>query len=140
MKDGKIYGCPKEATEKHPSSVVDELRERFPHGHPSFIPMTLAEMELHSVKNYDYAAGGDPLGNFKRVASILRQYPGLQMDDPAIVAMVYALKQLDAYLWMKAQGRDGKVEGKAARLGDISVYTKLARIFEQECEEGTGNR
>lgn len=122
------------------SGVVDELRAKFPHGHPEFIPMTVGEMKLHSEKNFDYAAGGDPLGNFKRVATILAQYPGLQIDDPAIVAMIYALKQLDAYFWLKAQGRDGKVEGKAARLGDISVYTKIARIIEQDATEGRGNK
>ena len=129
-----------EARAKEQALVEQHLRDRFPHGHPEFIPLTVDEMKLHSEKNYDYAAGGDPLGNFKRVSTILGQYPGLDLGDPAVVAMVYALKQVDAYFWLKCQNRDGKVEGKAARLGDVSVYAKLAVIIEREAEEGKGNQ
>ena len=116
------------------AEIEAELKLRNPHGHPKFISMTLAEMKLHSAKNYDYAKGGDPLGNFRRVAAILALYPGLPLDDPAIIAMVYALKQLDAYLWMKCQHYEGGVEGIDSRLGDVHVYGKLARILDQERE------
>ena len=112
--------------------IEKELKLRFPHGHGKFIPMLIEEAKLHSEKNYDYAKGGNPLGNFMRVASILTFYPGLPVNDPATIALVYALKQIDAYLWMKCQKYEGGVEGKAARLGDISVYVKLARILEEE--------
>jgi len=102
------------------------------HGHPRFYELTAAEEKLHSDKNHDYAIGGDPLGNFRRVARILRMYPGLALADPAVVAMTYALKQLDAYLWLKSNGHIPKVEGVAGRLTDISVYAKLAQVLEEE--------
>jgi hypothetical protein len=112
--------------------TIQKLRELFPHGHPDYIETTIEEMQLHSDKNHDYAAGGDPLGNFKRVANILSMYPHLDMSDAAIVAMVYALKQLDAYLWLKSNGHKAKSEGTSARLRDISVYAKLVDIIDSE--------
>ena len=118
------------------SNPVDVLRQEYPHGHPDFIPMTVAEMDLHSRKNKDYAQGGDPLGNFHRVATILSLYPGLDPSDPAVVAQIYSLKQWDAYMWMKCQRYEGGVEGKAARMGDVSVYAKLTRIVDSECNLG----
>jgi len=106
-------------------------------GHPLFYKLTEDEIRLHSRKNKDYALGGDPLGNFRRVANILSQYPGLPITLPAIVAIVYALKQLDASLWMIAMGREGEVESIDSRLADIHVYVKLARILLKENEDGT---
>ena len=113
-------------------TIIEQLREHFPHGHPDFIEKSLAEIALHSQKNHDYASGGDPLGNFKRVANILSMYPKLNLSDAAIVAMVYALKQIDAYLWLKSNGHEAKSEGSAARIGDVSVYAKLIGILDQE--------
>ena len=113
------------------SGVVKILEEVFPHGHPDFIPKSVAEMKLHSEKNHDYAFGGDALGNFKRVADILSHYPGLKLDDPPTVALIYMLKQLDAYLWIKSNGHAIKVEGIESRLGDVSVYSKLINILEK---------
>ena len=109
--------------------VMEILRAAFPHGHPDFLPMCITEMELHSKKNYDYAFGGDPLGNFGRVASILSNYPGLNMGNPESVAIVYALKQFDAAMWMLSNNYEGGVEGIDDRLADIHVYMKLARIM-----------
>lgn len=111
------------------------IKKGHPHGHPLFIPITLEEIALHSKKNHDYAAGGDPLGNFTRVSMILMQYPNLDLSDPAIVAMVYMLKQLDAYLWAKSNGHDLKVEGLDGRLADISIYAKIVRCMERENPE-----
>lgn len=105
--------------------VTDLLREFFPHGHPQFLPITLREMELHSVKNADYAGGGPALGNFDRVSAILALYPDLKLSDRRVVALVYALKQLDAVLWGINSNIVHKVEGLNARLQDISVYAKL---------------
>ena len=102
------------------------------HGHPDFYKITQEEIELHSSKNKDYAQGGDPLGNFKRVASILSLYPGLKPSTPIVVALIYALKQLDAALWMLSQGYEGKVENIDTRLQDVHVYMKLARILHRE--------
>lgn len=114
------------------AKIIKDVREFCPHGHPDFIKKTIEEIQLHSDKNYDYAAGGDPLGNFKRIANILSMYPGLDISDAAIVAIVFALKQLDAYLWLKSNGHEAKTEGISERLRDISVYTKIIDIIDEE--------
>ena len=136
----KAFGLP---NKEIPSAGIDEkdvlkmLRVRYPHGHADFNPMTLKEMKLHSEKNYDYAAGGDPLGNFNRVASILAMYKGLSLSDPTVIALVYAMKQVDAALWMLSQKREGKIEDVNSRLGDVSVYVKLAMILHGQGKAGT---
>lgn len=104
------------------------LRTQHPNGHKDFITLTLEEIKLHSQKNKDYAFGGDPLGNFNRVSSILSLYPKLAMS-PKAVALVYMLKQLDAALWMLSNNYEGEVEGVKNRLQDVSVYAKLASIL-----------
>jgi hypothetical protein len=101
-------------------------------GHPRFYALTAKENELHDKKNHDYASGGDPLGNFKRVALILGQYPGLDLSDPTVVALVFAMKQIDATLWGLCKKIEHKVEGITARMQDISVYTKLAQVLYEE--------
>lgn len=105
------------------------------YGHPKFYQLNVEEARLHNAKNHDYAAGGHPLGNFIRVSSILSMYPGLNLSDPSVVAMTYALKQLDAYLWIKSQGIVTKVEGIQERLTDISIYTKLVQCLESDYVE-----
>ncbi len=117
------------------SKLTAELLTTFPHGHPGFLPRLLLEAQLHSDKNYDYAQGGDPLGNFRRVAGILSLYPGLDITNPAVVALVYALKQVDAVLWGLAKGTRHKVEGLHGRLQDISVYAKLTDILIEESSD-----
>ncbi len=109
-----------------------DLRHHDYHGHPDFLKLTEDELQLHSSKNRDYAQGGDPLGNFKRVASILANYPNLDLSKPEIVALVYMFKQLDAALWMLSQGYEGKTENIDTRLRDVHVYGKLARILHKE--------
>lgn len=106
--------------------LVDALREAYPHGHPQFIPLLVEKAKLHSDKNHDYAKGGNPLGNFERVATILGLYPGLKLNDPVVVMLVYALKQIDAVLWGFAQGIEQKVEGPIERLSDVLVYSGIA--------------
>jgi len=118
-----------EAGNKTLLDVIDELKSIFPHGHDGFIPMSIQEMDLHSRKNKDYAGGGRPTGNFDRVGAIVSMYPDVKWGKPQNVAMFYALKQLDAYLWLENGDRDGEVEGKDARLGDISVYSKIIRLI-----------
>ena len=120
--------------------IASELRAIFPHGHPTFTDISVAELDLHSRKNYDYAHGGDPLGNFRRVASICSQYPNLRLSDPAVVAMVYALKQVDAYLWSKSAGHQLKTEGVKGRLNDISVYARIVNVIEQESSQNIPRR
>ena len=114
------------------NKTVKELSKVFPYGHPDFVKMCVGEMQLHNDKNHDYAAGGSPVGNFERVAKILSLYPNLKIDDPAVVALMYMLKQLDAYLWIKSNGHKVKVEGIESRLGDVSVYGKIISILEKE--------
>jgi len=117
------------------ADILASLQKLFPHGSPRFIPITVAEMELHSAKNHDYAGpGADPLGNFRRRAAIYAFYPGLELSDPAVVAAVDMLKQLDAYLHFKSRKHQARVEGKVARLRDVSVYAKLCQILEGEEE------
>jgi hypothetical protein len=101
-------------------------------GHPLFKKLSDEELEIHNAKNKDYTKGGDPLGNFRRVASILALYPNLDLGNPVVVDIVYALKQLDAALWMLAQGYEGEVENIDTRLRDVHVYMKLARILHRE--------
>ena len=108
------------------------LRELFPHGHPDFLPTTLAEMELHSVKNHDYASGGSALWNFERAAAILALYPGLKLSDKRVYALVLALKQIDAVLWGLSNSIEHKVEGLNSRLQDISVYAKIVMCMNIE--------
>ena len=102
------------------------------YGHPDFYKIVDELKDLHSRKNHDYAAGGDPLGNFYRVANILSQYPGLDVSDPTVVAIIYALKQLDAVLWILANDIETMVEGAGDRFRDISVYSILAMILNKE--------
>lgn len=104
-------------------------------GHPRFRELTEDELRLHDEKNADYAGGGDPLGNFHRVADILANYPELDLADPTVVCIVYALKQLDAALWMLSEGYEGQVENVDTRLRDVHVYMKLARILHEETIE-----
>lgn len=117
-------------------NALDALRESFPHGHPEYIPTVLNDMELHSRKNEGYAGGGDPLGNFHRVASICRLYPGLDPGNPVVIALMYELKQLDCQLWSLSRGSEDSMEGFEKRGQDRSVYTVLERILYQEVQCG----
>jgi len=105
------------------------------HGHPRFYELTRQEEELHSKKNKDYARGGDPLGNFNRVAEILKLYPGFPFDSPAGVALIYAFKQIDAAMWSMAKGYKPEVDPRGERFGDASIYFKLARIMDEILDE-----
>lgn len=113
------------------NAIEKQIRKLYPHGNPDFVTKCLNEIQLYSDKNHDYAAGGDSFGNFIRVAKILEMYPGLKLSDPAIIAFIYALKQIDAYLWIKSNGHETKSEGKSERLRDMSVYGKIIDIIEE---------
>lgn len=102
------------------------------HGHPKFYEIIEELADLHSRKNHDYASGGDPLGNFRRVAKIFSMYPGLDLSDPTVVALAYAMKQVDATLWMLSNKHKAKVEGTKDRLQDIAVYSMISMILEGE--------
>jgi hypothetical protein len=111
---------------KSSRKLLNRLLQEFPHGHPEFLPMLVEKMKLHSDKNHDYAAGGRPLGNFERVAAIFAQYPGLRLNDPVVVMLTYAMKQIDATLWGISAGIEQKIEGPVERLGDVLVYAGIA--------------
>ena len=112
--------------------LLKDLRKRYRHGHPAFVDATLDELSLHSRKNKDYAGGGDPLGNFRRVAAILSQYPGLDLSQPSTIALIFALKQVDAIFWALCRKEELSVESVDDKLRDVSVYYKLARIMLEE--------
>ncbi len=102
------------------------------HGHPKYLELTEQELELHSLKNHDYARGGDPLGNFKRVSAIKKLYSGIDWSTATATAIDFMLKQFDAALWMLAQHFEGEVENIDARLHDSHIYLKIARILHGE--------
>ncbi len=116
-----------DTSEAKAMALFQELKKNFPHGHPDFIPMTLDELKLHSEKNYDYAHGGNPLGNFDRVSGALTAmgYP----ISPEMVAMVYAFKQLDAAIHMMVEGYEGATEDFDTRMRDVHVYAKIIRLL-----------
>jgi len=120
-----VFDATKLLGETRPSVTEEQVRRAFPNGHPRFAGITFREMELHDKKNHDYAKGGSPLGNFDRVSAILALYPNLKLSDPKVIAMVYAMKQVDAVLWGMSEQIEHRVEGLAERLQDVSVYSKL---------------
>lgn len=101
-------------------------------GHSRFYEILEELAQLHSDKNHDYASGGNPLGNFMRRADLYHRYPGLDLSDPVVVALVDAMKQLDAALWIKSNKHKPKVEGVLERLKDVAVYAVLAMVLEEE--------
>jgi len=109
-----------------------DQKEEIRHGHPRFYELLDEMAELHSKKNHDYARGGKPTGNFDRVAKILSNYPNLKLSNPIVIAIVYLLKQFDAVLWMLSGDYEGDVEGIDKRLEDISIYSIIARVLNEE--------
>ena len=107
------------------------------YGHPDFYKALEEEAELHSLKNYDYAAGGDPLGNFDRVAHLVDFYNILHApySTRTKVCIIYMFKQFDALLDSYGKGRKMKVEGHKPRIQDISVYIKILNILLEEDEK-----
>lgn len=121
-------------------TLKDTMMDLFPNGHPEFVPALLAQMQLHNDKNFDYARGGNPLGNFVRVANILKQWPEFPFDTPAGVAFIYALKQLDAEAWTMCQGGECKVEGLEGRTIDQAVYATLRHCLRVERDSVNADR
>lgn len=101
----------------------------FPHGHPAFNDMMISQMELHDRKNKNYAGGGNPLGNFLRVAKIMSSYPNIPHGDPATAVIGMVIKQWDNILWAMNTGRfysEGSID---EHLADISVYMNILRCI-----------
>jgi len=108
-----------------------EQRER---GHPRFYKLLDTLRDLHSLKSYDYAGIGDPLGNFKRVSELKKMYPGFDWESPFGTGIDYMLKQFDAMMWMRSQKTQARVEALPQRLEDIAVYSLLAIVLLEEEE------
>jgi hypothetical protein len=106
-------------------------------GHPRFHRFLDEMSRLHDRKNADYAGDGDPLGNFKRCASIFSNYPGLKLSDPVVFAYALRMKQLDAILWTLSQGGKLQVESITDKAQDDAVYSVIARVLMEENEEET---
>jgi len=107
-------------------------------GHPRFYEILDQQAKVHNTKNTDYAKGGiqGALGNFHRVSSIMRLYPGMDWDSSFGVALCYMLKQLDAALILRSTKRDSITgEPIPSRLLDVSVYSNIAMILVEE-EDG----
>lgn len=116
---------PKEASTYKPLPVPQRS------GHPRFYELVEEITDLHNRKNTDYASGTKegPLGNFERVSTIMKLYPGLDWDSPFGVTLVYMLKQIDAAFTLRSQKRESVVgEGIASRLKDVTVYSLIAQI------------
>lgn len=114
------------ASKTHPLDQLTELtnllRKHGPHGHPRFVDTVLEALRLHSTKSNDYTLGGDPLGNFQRVASILSRYPTFPWNSKEGITIVYMLKQLDTTMNSLGRDKSPKVEGLISRVLDIGVY------------------
>jgi len=124
--------------------IIDSLKGMYPHGHGNFIPLMLELMELHSKKNYAYAHGGKPLGNFDRRSSIAARYNNidnggyLDLSDPVVVSVWDMFKQIDAAMWQLSQGYNDDIEGVRSRLRDVVVYGALAILMLDERNGGDG--
>ena len=120
------------------ADLITQALDRYaPHGHPDFNDIVLGIVKLHSDKNYDYARGGDPLGNFKRSADILGKYWHVfaTPEGPAVLAILYAMKQIDNVLWSLSQGGENVCEGLDGKLKDIAVYALLTLIMVKEAQQ-----
>lgn len=118
--------------EKEIEKEKEEEKEEEKYGHPRFYELLKEFADLYSRKNHDYAVGGDPLGSFKRRAMIYSMYPGLDLSDPTVVALVGTMKQLDAALWLLSNKHDAIVEGVNERLKDVAIYASIGMILEEE--------
>lgn len=91
--------------------------------------MAISLMELHSKKNENYAGGGESLGNFNRVANMMRSYPNLEQGDPAVAAIGMVVKQIDNVLWALNTQRFYSEETVDEHLADIAVYMLILRCM-----------
>lgn len=114
--------------------IEDELRKHGPNGHPGFVNVLVEALRLHSGKNKDYTLGGDPLGNFQRVAQILQRYPTFPWSSKEGVALTYMLKQLDAVMNSLGREQELRVEGIVERIMDIGVYAFILVCMLREWE------
>ena len=101
-------------------------------GHPQFYDLSKMECDLHAAKSHDYARGGDPMGNFNRVSTILGLYPDFPWQSPAGFAFLLMWKQIDAVMWAMSKGGEQRAETITDKLRDMAVYAKLIMILLDE--------
>jgi len=102
------------------------------HGDPRFYQIVDEIARLHSMKNQDYAKGGEQghLGNFYRSSAIKKLYPNFDWTTPFGTAIDYMLKQLDAALILASTQRESVTgEDIPTRLKDVGVYSLIAAIL-----------
>lgn len=114
--------------------VEDTFGELTKYGHPEFYEILYGLADLHSRKNKDYASQADPMANFRRVGDLCEKYNIFNAPIPAElkVAIIYMLKQFDAYMKLLGSGEKGGVEGVPERLQDVSVYSIIEMILYKE--------
>lgn len=117
-------------------ALTDQIREMFPNGHPRFVDKSVEKLILHDRKNGDYAGDDDPLGNFNRVAQIMRLYD-LNPDNPADYCLILAMKQIDAIMSLRSRKSPGHVESLKDRAQDVSnYYTIFEILLDEERSDG----
>ncbi len=99
-------------------------------GDPRFYEILDELATLHSQKNADFSGGKNSYVNFQHVSTIMGLYPGMDWASPLGVAMVYALKQLDAALMLASTQRKSETgEPISSRMRDIAVYAVIMEIL-----------
>jgi len=113
---------------------LEEIREEFPHGHEDFYRIMLELMDLHNRKNHDYASDENPLSNFDRVGHLTDIYDvwNWKVSSGLKIAVIYKLKQFDAFMNLLQQNKEALVEGVPERLKDVAVYSVLEMILFNE--------
>ena len=109
----------------YPKSVVEVFQAKHPHGHPDFAKYLLEDIKLHSAKNFSYAHGGPPLGNFQRVANIMSNYPKFPIDKPKGVLYMNMMKQLDSIMWAMCNEKTPPKDHEQ----DLTIYSGIARCM-----------
>ena len=102
------------------------------YGHPKFNKFMKEQMRLHSIKNYQYAGMGNPLGNFARVAEIMKQYPNFDNRRPEATVMMYILKHFDRIMWDLCSGKFLADDA----IADIAVYMTILRCIVSDIDDG----
>jgi len=116
---------------------LKKIQEMFPHGHPDFYRIMFDLMDLHNRKNHDYASDENPLSNFNRVGFLAGLYDvwNWKVSHALKVAVIFKLKQFDAFMNLLQQNKEALVEGVPERLKDVAVYSVLEMILFEESQQ-----
>jgi hypothetical protein len=123
--------------EKKPFTPEDRILNALKdfHGHPKFLEIIAELIELHSVKNRQYAGKSDPLGNFRRGSNICYKTYGSFRDDPYRAQIAYALnlvsKQVDGVAEIVGESKEGTWDSLYEKLRDYAVYFAIMMVIEK---------